>query len=80
MTQVKKLFITLTGSLLLVVGILFIILPGPAILFIPLGLALLSIEYQAAKNWLKRYQRYASRGAQQMDQKVSQLRYRFRNR
>ena len=44
MTQVKKLFITLTGAMLLVIGVLFIVLPGPAILFIPLGLALLSFE------------------------------------
>ena len=67
MQHLKAKAISVVGLLLFFIGLVFIILPGPAILFIPLGLALLSFEYPTAKKWLRKYQRYSTKAAQQMD-------------
>jgi uncharacterized protein (TIGR02611 family) len=42
------------GSLLLVAGIIMIVTPGPAVVFIPLGLGVLATEFQWARNLLAR--------------------------
>ncbi len=65
--QLKKVVLTVSGGLLVVVGTLFIILPGPAFLFIPIGLALLSLEYEFAKAWLKKSQIWMKKSAVKMD-------------
>ncbi len=44
------------GFLILATGIVMIVLPGPAILVIPLGLSLLSGEFLWARNLLKKIQ------------------------
>jgi len=67
MKQVKKIAITFAGGLLLLIGLLFIILPGPAILIIPLALVLLSKEYPIAKEWLRKFQRYSRKSAEKLD-------------
>ena len=64
------------GLILLIIGILFIVLPGPAILFIPLGLLLLSYEYESAKHWLKKYQRYSRKAAVSADKCWSKMKRR----
>lgn len=73
MQQLKATAITMLGALLLVIGLLFVILPGPAILFIPLGLVLLSFQYPKAKHWLRKYQRYSSRAAVKMDRFIKRI-------
>ncbi len=50
----RKLAITLMGGTVLLAGILMIVLPGPAILVIPMGLAILATEYVWAQRWLKK--------------------------
>ena len=67
MNLLKKSAITVVGTILVLIGVLFIILPGPAVLFIPLGLALLSLEYPWAKKWLRKAQRYMKTGAEKLD-------------
>ena len=47
----KKLAIAIIGGCVLLLGIAFIILPGPAIIVIPAGLAILAVEF----NWAQRY-------------------------
>ncbi len=51
---VKRAAITIVGLTVLVFGLVLIFIPGPAIVVVPLGLAILSVEYAWAKNWLKR--------------------------
>ncbi|WP_371373712.1 PGPGW domain-containing protein [Thalassotalea aquiviva] len=77
MRHLKTKLYTALGAVLLLIGIVFIVLPGPAILFIPLGLALLSFEYPKARAWLKQYQRYSSKAARKTDQFVSRCRQRI---
>ena len=44
--------ILLVGASVLVIGIAMIVLPGPAILVVPLGLAILASEFAWARRWL----------------------------
>lgn len=69
--RVKKLLITVGGGLLVFIGSIFILLPGPAFLFIPVGLAILSLEYEFAKAWLKKSQVLMKKGAVSMDNFVA---------
>ena len=46
--------IAVIGFTVLAIGLALIVLPGPAILVIPAGLAILSVEFAWARNLLKR--------------------------
>jgi cation-transporting P-type ATPase F len=48
----RRLIVLFVGGTLLLIGVLMLVLPGPAIVFIPLGLAVLATEFRWAKNWL----------------------------
>lgn len=50
----KRIAIGLLGGSVLVVGILMIVLPGPAFVVIPVGLGILSLEFAWARSWLKK--------------------------
>jgi magnesium-transporting ATPase (P-type) len=52
----RRIVIAVTGGTVLLVGIAMVVLPGPAILVIPLGLAILATEFLWAKRWLERAQ------------------------
>ncbi|WP_077283826.1 PGPGW domain-containing protein [Cognaticolwellia aestuarii] len=71
--QLKRSTRTALGFLFLLLGIVFILLPGPAVIFIPLGLALLSVEYDWAKVWLKKSQKYFRQAAVKADQSLRWL-------
>ncbi|MEW6984065.1 PGPGW domain-containing protein [Colwelliaceae bacterium 6471] len=75
--SVKKLILTLTGGLLVILGVIFILIPGPAILFLPLGLALLSLEYPWAKKCLRNCQRWMRKSAVKVDQSISWFKRRY---
>jgi tellurite resistance protein TerC len=49
--------IALAGAIVLVAGVLMIVLPGPALLVIPLGIVLLATEFA----WIRRRMRQARR-------------------
>lgn len=46
--------ILVLGSTVLLAGIALLVLPGPAILVIPLGLVILATEFAWARRWLQR--------------------------
>jgi len=69
MRLIKKTLVTLIGLAIVLIGVVFIILPGPAILIIPLGLALLATEYPIAKRWLRIFQQRMRATAEWLDQK-----------
>lgn len=45
----KKILVSIIGGIILIVGIVMIIVPGPAYLIIPAGLGILGTEYMWAK-------------------------------
>jgi len=51
MIYIRKFFIALVGGTLLAVGVAMIVLPGPAILVIPIALAILALEFACARRW-----------------------------
>jgi tellurite resistance protein TerC len=56
----KRIVIIIMGGTVLFVGVLLIVLPGPAILVIPLGLAILGLEFSWARRWLQEIRNKAS--------------------
>jgi tellurite resistance protein TerC len=50
----RRFFILLIGGTLLLLGLAMIVLPGPAMLVIPMGLAILSLEFVWARKLLKK--------------------------
>jgi len=45
----RRILVAVLGTMVLLAGILLLVLPGPAILVIPLGLAILGTEFHWAK-------------------------------
>lgn len=44
----------MVGATVVLIGIVMLVTPGPGLLMIPLGLAILGIEFAWARYWLKR--------------------------
>ena len=53
-TWARRCTIALIGSTVIVIGVLMIVLPGPAFIVIPAGLAILGLEFAFARRWLKK--------------------------
>lgn len=53
----KRVVIAVVGSTVVLIGLVMIVLPGPAIVVIPAGLAILSIEFAWAARLLKKVKR-----------------------
>jgi len=56
----RRIAIFVVGSTVLAVGVALIVLPGPALVVIPVGLAILSIEFAWARSWLRKIRRSIS--------------------
>jgi tellurite resistance protein TerC len=54
LTWLRRIGIAIAGGAVLLVGIAMIVLPGPAFLMIPAGLAILGLEFAWARRWLKK--------------------------
>jgi len=54
MQHIKRGVIAVVGGTVLALGIALIVLPGPAFLVIPAGLAILAIEFAWARRWLRK--------------------------
>ena len=54
--QAKRLIRIVVGFTVLIIGVLMIALPGPAVVVIPVGLAILATEFLWARNLLRRFQ------------------------
>ena len=67
--QLKKIFVAVVGFTILIIGVLLIVLPGPATLVIPAGLAVLATEFVWAENLLKKIKSKIKR-KKQIDEKV----------
>jgi len=48
----RRIVIGVIGVSVVIVGVAMIVLPGPAFIVIPAGLAILSIEFAFARRWL----------------------------
>lgn len=48
----RRIGIAIAGTAVLAVGVAMVVLPGPAIVVIPLGLGILSLEFEWPRVWL----------------------------
>jgi len=55
--RIRKIVVSGIGFFILFIGMLMIFLPGPAFVFIPLGLLILAGEFDWAKRWLEKIKR-----------------------
>src|SRR5271170_6178497 len=53
MKHFKRMMIFVVGGTVLAIGMAMIVLPGPAFIVIPAGLAILAIEFAWARHWLR---------------------------
>jgi tellurite resistance protein TerC len=57
---VRRVIVSVVGVTVLLIGIALLVLPGPAFIVIPVGLAILATEYAWARRWLKKVRQMAS--------------------
>ena len=57
---VRRVIVSVVGTTVLLIGIALLVLPGPAFIVIPVGLAILATEYVWARRWLKKARQIAT--------------------
>ena len=50
----RRIVVAVIGGTLLTIGIAMVVLPGPAIVVVPLGLGVLGLEFAWARYWLRK--------------------------
>ncbi len=53
MRHFKRIMIAVAGGSVFALGVAMLVLPGPAFLMIPAGLAILAVEFAWARRWLR---------------------------
>lgn len=67
----RKFIIALIGGTILLIGIALIVLPGPAFIVIPVGLAILATEFAWARRVVAKTKAMVARGRGRNPQKVA---------
>ena len=62
----RKTLVAVAGSAVLLLGLVMIVLPGPAIAVIPIGLGILATEFEWARRWLQHVRERARRLAERL--------------
>ncbi len=58
-SAVTKAVVAVVGALVVAAGLVMLVTPGPAIVVIPLGLAILATEFGFARRWLEGARRWS---------------------
>jgi tellurite resistance protein TerC len=72
----RRCVVAVIGTTVILIGVAMLVLPGPAFVVIPAGLAILGVEFAFARRWLHRLR---ETGSQAFDYTFARLR-RFRSR
>ena len=75
----RRVVVAVVGVTVVLIGVVMLLTPGPGLVVIPLGLAILSIEFAWAKLWLKRVRERLSehgsgRRARKTDEQIARVR------
>lgn len=62
-----RLVILVIGMTVLLLGVALLVLPGPAFLVIPVGLAILATEFAWARRWLQIVRQTAEKGVEKLN-------------
>jgi tellurite resistance protein TerC len=57
----RRIVVAVVGGTITLIGIVLLVLPGPAFLVIPIGLSILATEFVWAKRWLQKVKDVASK-------------------
>jgi uncharacterized protein (TIGR02611 family) len=57
--QARRVAVAIIGFTVLFIGVALLVLPGPAFIVIPAGIAILAIEFAWARRWLQRIKQTA---------------------
>ena len=57
----RRIVVAVIGGSVLLIGIAMVVLPGPAIIVVPLGLGILGLEFAWARIWLRKLRATATR-------------------
>jgi tellurite resistance protein TerC len=68
----RRVIVSVIGVTVLLIGVALLVLPGPAFIVIPIGLAILATEYAWARRWLKKVRRMASNVVSRRERTPSQ--------
>jgi uncharacterized protein (TIGR02611 family) len=72
--QAKRVVVAVIGFTVLLIGVALLVLPGPAFIVIPMGLAILAIEFAWARHWLQRIKQLAEQSGAGLFRKTPQER------
>ncbi len=71
----RRVAVAVVGSSVLLIGIVMLVTPGPALIAIPVGLTILAVEFVWARRWLKKIREMiSSRNAQNHGNRAEQRR------
>ena len=65
--RARKIAVSIVGGTVILFGIALLVLPGPAVVVIPIGLAILATEYAWARRWLRIIRESAEKGASKLN-------------
>ncbi|MCG8371414.1 MAG: PGPGW domain-containing protein [Proteobacteria bacterium] len=67
----RRIVIGVVGATVLLIGVVMLVTPGPALVVIPVGLVILSIEFAWARAWLRKLREYIStRGSKDLSERA----------
>lgn len=58
----RRIVVGVIGATILLIGVAMLVLPGPAVVVIPAGLAILAAEFAFARRWLRFLRRQTRNG------------------
>ena len=64
--EARRIVVAVIGFTVLTLGILMLVLPGPAFVVIPAGLAILGLEFSWARHWLAKVKELAKQAAEKV--------------
>jgi len=68
--KARKVAVFVMGGTVLLIGVALLVLPGPAFIVIPAGLAILALEFAWARRWLDKAKVWAVRVAEKVKEKA----------
>ena len=66
----RRIVVAVIGGTIIAIGIAMIVLPGPAIVVLPIGLGILGIEFAWARHWLRKLRAVAADVVQRVNRRM----------
>lgn len=68
--SLKRIAIAVAGGTVLAIGLALVVLPGPAFIVVPAGLAILALEFAWAKRWLGKTREWVTKAKARLHFKI----------